>query len=235
MNDSDFTNDMTQVKLVSHPTHAIVNSELDKSAFQDASITETEKMFAEGYQFLLQMSDERNTVSLEEFKKFLPLYRRSELGSVNRFSKELKAYNALSDEFEFRFDLTKPIKIVDTYDRNKVICVFPPVRREFDMIGKDVIEIFDRFKSRSDSDRPDYSGPATVEMVNALVKSQNLNIDTVSKAKAVSMKMEVEALRRVNPDNPVLKLFETPEQEQTSTSESKLDDTVEEKDVVFDL
>lgn len=230
---SEITNDVTQVKLVSSPVHAVVNDELDKTVLKELPVTESEEMFKEGYAFLLEMSEKRNTIPLEEFKRFLPLYRRSELDATNRFSEELKTYNDLSDEFEFRFDLTKPIKVVDTFDHSNVLCVLPPVRGEFNMIGSDAIDVFDRFKSRSDSDRPDYSGPATKEMIAALIKSQNLSVDTVSKAKATTMMMEVEALRRVNPDNPVLKLFESPEQE--STSESIRNDTTEEKDVVFDL
>lgn len=232
--DSTVSNDMTEVKLISSPV-SVVKDELNKTIFNQTSITDSEMMFKEGYEFLLEMSEKRNTIPLGEFEKFLPLYKKSELVTTNRFSQELKEYNMLSDEFEFRFDLTKPIKIVDNFNRDEVLCVLPPVRGEFKAIGSEYIEIFDRFKSRSDSDRPDYSAPATMDMINALIKSQKLSVESIGKAKAATMKMEVEALQKVNPDNPILQLFKKPEPEETSISESNQNDTTEEKDVMFDL
>lgn len=88
---------------------------------------------------------QKNILTEDEFSKFLPLYQQKNIDPSNPEDRErLAGLQQLSKEFFDRVNPYEEITVVDNFDHNKVVAIFPKIYMKFNTIkSESAISEFD--------------------------------------------------------------------------------------------
>ncbi len=112
--------------------------------------------------------DGQNKVHISEFNRFGVLFMSESAETVDP-----KTITDISNEFIRRFN---PYRVIEVYDDNeKLLFKVPQLFVPINGISEQYVGAVDRFKTDGTSNIPRWSAEATVDLLNAILKSQKEN------------------------------------------------------------
>lgn len=161
---------------------------------------ETEQLFESLHDELMQIDSKKQTISVSEFRKFLPLFQTFPNGKIpSTGSEDDMNYRQLSHEYSLRINIKKPVNLVDD-STGEVIVTLPPLFSETKLMSTDQIRKNENFHHEASHDFPGAADRAHKKLQAGFIISQEMSLDEIQAVRKAELHQELNVLRKLNPD-----------------------------------